>query len=1106
MKRIIDSRYEVIRDLDPGRENKIYLCRDLQLDQDVVLKSEKLASFGVEPYILKNLNHKFLPKVYGLSREGDTYYTAIDYVEGESLDKALRKNQQFSSAQIVKWAKEVLEALVYLHGPPNGILHCDIKPANIMLTPQGDTRLIDFNISLALDPDGAVAIGHTPGYASPEHYGEDYSTDEKKRRKKRFLAEKTILLSDNDTVTVITNTDSMSSSSGIDSSGGKYNPAPVSTGSSKKTYVLDARSDIYSLGATIYHLITGQKPPPRVTDVEPLTRNDCPPGLAEIINKAMKADRNERYQSADEMLEAFICIHKNDPRAKRFRTVCFLASSVMALMLATSSVTAIAGYMGKVEDDNIAVQAAIAAEKAEAEAQASEAAEKAKAAEAQRVEETIRAKDKAMQANAEASQNALSRGDVTKALDLASTAAQIGTGNDPESPPISAAAKKAMTDALNVYDLSDGYKPYRSINLPSAPLMADISPDGKTAAFVYAYSVALFDLESGHEKIKPLPTTKSALAEARFLDDNTLVYAGIEGLRAINAQSGIELWRGRPATAICISEDRQTIAAIYRDESFATIYGSNGEVRRTVDFGGKNQYVVSNDIFVNMRDNLFSLSADGRFLAISFDDGSITIYDIFDDENSFDLLTESNYLYFSGGYSGNKLTFSATSPEHSEFVVLDVESKELSEDDCFVLPVQLRIFVNNADSGIYHSLARYIKHLDNSDNEEKIIEFDSNIYSFSVNKGNMLVATEDGSYMFFDANGRCLSKHKRAFPTDITLLSNDFAVVGNRNETFLTVLKIDQPTDFETFKYDFDYTHHEARIYADGSRIMLFSVDGFRIYDPAGNMIAEEKEIPDRNEIRDQQFSKSSGNLAVMYENRLIIYSGQDGKVIFDESGLKSVFYAPYGISILDGKGQLSLVNIDVGMRVVIGNVGQEESFAAFCLMNVTDLFLGERKLIGASKIGEDSYLFVVSDGEVCSVYDQTGTKLNKLFSVPVNGDAEAFFTSDAVIVSPLHGTPAVFKLNDGTKICDLEKDSYLTYIYELDECIVTQYITTDGEIFGYLLDREYQPIASLPRLCDVSGKNLVFDYPQGILRQSRVYFIDELLDIARQRDKRMSS
>ena len=77
----------------------------------------------------------------------------MDYIEGESLDRPLKRGEHFSQPQVIQWAKELLDALEYLHSPthgdpPQGFVHSDIKPANLMRTPDNHIVLIDFNIAL----------------------------------------------------------------------------------------------------------------------------------------------------------------------------------------------------------------------------------------------------------------------------------------------------------------------------------------------------------------------------------------------------------------------------------------------------------------------------------------------------------------------------------------------------------------------------------------------------------------------------------------------------------------------------------------------------------------------------------------------------------------------------------------------------------------------------------------------------------------------------------------------------------------------------------------------------------------------------------------------
>ena len=181
MGKIIASTYEILREIGAGGGGTVYLAHHSRLDKLVVLKVDNrrhqvnLKSLRREVDALKNLSHSYIPQVYDFIEEDGVYYTVMDFIEGESLDKSLARGEIFTQPQILKWADQLLQALEYLHQqPPNGILHGDIKPANIMLTPKGDICLIDYNIALALGESGAVRVGFSSGYASPEHYGLDY--------------------------------------------------------------------------------------------------------------------------------------------------------------------------------------------------------------------------------------------------------------------------------------------------------------------------------------------------------------------------------------------------------------------------------------------------------------------------------------------------------------------------------------------------------------------------------------------------------------------------------------------------------------------------------------------------------------------------------------------------------------------------------------------------------------------------------------------------------------------------------------------------------------------------------------------------------------------
>ena len=192
MPKVIAGIYEIDQQIGSGGGGVVYLGRHLRLQKLIVLKADKRklttdrAKLRREVDLLKGLTQTYIPQVYDFVEEDGVVYTVMDYIEGESLDKVLKRGQIPAQRDVVKWACELLEALSYLHSrKPYGILHGDIKPANVMLRPDGTICLIDYNIALALGEDGAISVGYSKGYASPESYGLVYMSA---RRAAAFIA------------------------------------------------------------------------------------------------------------------------------------------------------------------------------------------------------------------------------------------------------------------------------------------------------------------------------------------------------------------------------------------------------------------------------------------------------------------------------------------------------------------------------------------------------------------------------------------------------------------------------------------------------------------------------------------------------------------------------------------------------------------------------------------------------------------------------------------------------------------------------------------------------------------------------------------------------
>ncbi|HEX2269749.1 MAG TPA: serine/threonine-protein kinase [Pyrinomonadaceae bacterium] len=264
---VLQSRYRIVRQLGQGGMGAVYEAIDQRLDTTVALKEtlfsdERLRKqFEREARLLARLHHPALPRVSDHFSEGDGQFLVMQYVPGDDLsEKMTRKRGPFPPDQVLTWADQLLDALDYLHTQDPQIVHRDIKPQNLKLTPRGQIILLDFGLAKGQTGDisrittAASIFGYTPNYAPLEQI------------------------------------------QGLGT---------------------DARSDLYALGATLYHLMTGVKPPDALTRAaalvngqpDPLVRASVanpavPPEIDDFFAKAMAQNRDQRYATADEMRKA----------------------------------------------------------------------------------------------------------------------------------------------------------------------------------------------------------------------------------------------------------------------------------------------------------------------------------------------------------------------------------------------------------------------------------------------------------------------------------------------------------------------------------------------------------------------------------------------------------------------------------------------------------------------------------------------------------------------------------------------------------------------------------------------------------------------------------
>ncbi|MHC9543409.1 MAG: serine/threonine protein kinase [Vulcanimicrobiota bacterium] len=258
---VINEQYRVVRLIGQGGMNKIYLVEDLKGESNYAMKvtkdpaeiqmnaPEAYNKFLKEITILTTIKHPILPRLKDYFAFEDKYYIIEEFIQGESLAEYISRNLP-NPKEVIRWSLLLCNVLETLHS--NSVIFRDLKPDNIMLTTEGTVKLIDFDISRHYKEGqraDTMLLG-TPGYAAPETYGKAQS---------------------------------------------------------------DARSDIYSLGATMHHLLTGINPQDMPFHFEPL--ETARPGLSKdlmgLLNAMLSMKPEQRPQNMDEVRKSLSRILKD---------------------------------------------------------------------------------------------------------------------------------------------------------------------------------------------------------------------------------------------------------------------------------------------------------------------------------------------------------------------------------------------------------------------------------------------------------------------------------------------------------------------------------------------------------------------------------------------------------------------------------------------------------------------------------------------------------------------------------------------------------------------------------------------------------------------------
>ncbi|RDU22815.1 serine/threonine protein kinase [Anaerosacchariphilus polymeriproducens] len=303
---IVDGKYKILNKIGQGGMSIVYLAMNEKANKQWAIKEVRkdgirdfeIVKQGlvVETDMLKRLSHPNLPSIIDVIEDQDTFLIVMDYIEGNPLSEALEEYGALPQESVIEWAKQLCDVLGYLHSRTPAIIYRDMKPANVMLKPDGNLTLIDFGTARVFKENNiedTTCLG-TVGYAAPEQFGGQGQTD--------------------------------------------------------------ARTDIYCLGATLYHLVTGCNPcePPYeirpIREVNPMLSG----GLEKVILKCTQRNPNDRYQSCAELmyaLEHYEEIDDKYQKKQKKKMTAFIFASVLTILFSLVGVGARITAIEKTKDN-----------------------------------------------------------------------------------------------------------------------------------------------------------------------------------------------------------------------------------------------------------------------------------------------------------------------------------------------------------------------------------------------------------------------------------------------------------------------------------------------------------------------------------------------------------------------------------------------------------------------------------------------------------------------------------------------------------------------------------------------------------------------------------
>lgn len=281
---IFAEKYLIGQLIGKGGMGSVYLAEDICNHMVYAIKEEIISPSNEqllrqEASILLKLNHPLLPKAYQVLEQDGRFYIVMEYVRGETLESLLDRTGIIPEKTARKWFQQVCSVLVYLHGLDVPVVYRDLKPANIMVQPSGDIKIIDFGIAQEYRKDeknGKKILALTRGYAAPEQYDNRYRDD--------------------------------------------------------------VRTDIYALGVTMHYMLTGKNPNKPPYHFRPVRKLNSELSLAVefIVGKCLQPNPDKRYSNALELFRELDDIQSlekrlQSKRRKRFALMAIAGISILCV-------------------------------------------------------------------------------------------------------------------------------------------------------------------------------------------------------------------------------------------------------------------------------------------------------------------------------------------------------------------------------------------------------------------------------------------------------------------------------------------------------------------------------------------------------------------------------------------------------------------------------------------------------------------------------------------------------------------------------------------------------------------------------------------------------